>query len=108
MTLYLRAITRKREVLWHEIQTIIDGFPKGNTDNDEMNVNDDGGSGDAAWFITFKKYHDLREIRLALEAEQSAYFLVEELVEGDINEKIEEIVPAALTRSLGADFLVPH
>ena len=109
MTLYLKSITREREVLWHEIRNIIDGFPRennnNNDNNNEMDVDEDDG-GDASGLIAFKRYHDLREIRLGLEAEQSTYFLVVERVEGDMNEEREEIVAPTLIRSLGADFLL--
>ena len=94
MSLYLQSITREREILTNEIDCIIEGFPKEN--NDEFNAE--------SCFIAFKHYHDLREKRFDLEAEQSIYFLEEQRVEGGVKEQEEEVVAPTLTRSLGEDF----
>jgi hypothetical protein len=91
MSLYLKSITREYEILGNEISNIINGFPK-----DSNDVFDDTS------IKAFKHYHDLRVKRFNLEAEQSAYFLEEQRVEGE--KKDQEILTRTLTRSLGADF----
>ncbi|CAF1260607.1 unnamed protein product [Rotaria sordida] len=70
---------RENELLLNEIKRIIEGFPQ---ENDE---GFDAEPGHAA----FKHYHNLREKRLNLEAEQSIHFLSEERVEGDTNDPDE-------------------
>jgi hypothetical protein len=101
MSLYLKSITREREIVTNEIERIIDGFPKENDDDDENGI------------TIFKNYHDLRMKRFELEAEQMCYFLLKQRVEGGVKEKEEEeeddeeeIVAPTLTRSLGEDFLL--
>ncbi|CAF1552774.1 unnamed protein product, partial [Rotaria sordida] len=76
MTLYVQSLGRENELLSNEIKRIIEGFPQ---ENDE---GFDAEPGHAA----FKHYHNLREKRLNLEAEQSIHFLSEERVEGDTND----------------------
>lgn len=66
MTLYNESLAREHEILSHEIDRIIEGFP--NTNDDQM---------DDPSFAAFKNYHDLRLKRLDLEAEQSCYFVDE-------------------------------
>ncbi|CAF1292873.1 unnamed protein product, partial [Rotaria sordida] len=75
ITLYVQSLGRENELLSNEIKRIIEGFPQ---ENDE---GFDAEPGHAA----FKHYHNLREKRLNLEAEQSIHFLSEERVEGDTN-----------------------
>ena len=76
-----------------EIKTVIEGIPKENDDE--------------AGYAAFKQYNDLREKRFKLEAEQSIYFLVEQRVEGDINnQEEEEIIAPTLIRTLSEDFLL--
>ncbi|CAF1365937.1 unnamed protein product, partial [Rotaria sordida] len=65
MTLYVQSLARENELLTDEIKRIITGFPQ---DNDEGFDAEPG-------YAAFKHYHDLREKRLKLEAEQSIYFL---------------------------------
>ncbi|CAF3917600.1 unnamed protein product [Rotaria sordida] len=79
MTLYVQSLGRENELLSNEIKRIVEGFPQ---ENDE---GFDAEPGHAA----FKHYHNLREKRLNLEAEQSIYFLSEERVEGDTNDPEE-------------------
>ncbi|CAF1529710.1 unnamed protein product, partial [Rotaria sordida] len=79
MTLYVQSLGRENELLSNEIKRIIEGFPQ---ENDE---GFDAEPGHAA----FKHYHNLREKRLNLEAEQSIHFLSEERVEGDTNDPEE-------------------
>jgi hypothetical protein len=94
MTLYVQACAREQELLSNEIKTIIEGIPKENDDE--------------AGYAAFKQYHDLREKRFKLEAEQSVYFLVEQRVEGESNnnQEQEEIIAPALIRTLSEDFLL--
>ncbi|CAF1570234.1 unnamed protein product, partial [Rotaria sordida] len=92
MTLYVQSLARENELLTDEIKRIITGFPQ---DNDEGFDAEPG-------YAPFKHYHDLREKRLKLEAEQSIYFLVQERVEGETN----EVITPTLVRSLGKDFLL--
>jgi hypothetical protein len=95
MSVYLKSLTREREILTNEVDRIVDGFSKEN--NDESG-NEDG-------FIAFKRYHDLRVKRFELEAEQSNYFLFKQLVEDNCKKKEEEeIIAPTLTRTLGEDF----
>ena len=93
MASYLQCCTREYELLSDEIKRIIDGFPKEN--DDDMDTE----AGHAA----FKQYHDTRQKRFKLEAEQSIYFLVEQRVEGESNQQEESVAPT-LTRSLGEAF----
>ncbi|CAF4296920.1 unnamed protein product, partial [Rotaria sordida] len=79
MTLYVQSLGRENELLSNEIKRIIEGFPQ---ENDE---GFDAEPGHAA----FKHYHNLREKRLNLEAEQSIHFLSEERVEGATNDPEE-------------------
>ena len=98
MTLYVQAVTREHELIEAEIKQIIEGFPK---------VNNDDGMDDEAGFAAFKQYHELREKRFQLEAQESIYFLDEQRVEGEPNNiDQEEVVAPTLTRSLGEDFLL--
>ncbi|CAF5149860.1 unnamed protein product, partial [Rotaria sp. Silwood1] len=83
MTLYVQSLGRENELLSNEIKRVVEGFPQ---ENDE---GFDAEPGHAA----FKQFHDLREKRLNLEAEQSIYFLSEERVEGDTNNQEEIIAP---------------
>jgi hypothetical protein len=99
MSIYLKSITREREILSNEIERLIQGFPK----EDNNNFDDETG------VLAFKNYHDLRMKRFELEAEQSSYFLLKQRVEGGVKEneekeEEEEIVAPTLTRSLGEDF----
>ena len=80
MTLHLKATTREREILSNEIRSIIDDIPR----DDHNGFDQDGSS-----LIAFKRYHDLREKRMELEIEQACYFLVEQRVEGYVNEEKE-------------------
>ncbi|CAF5085741.1 unnamed protein product, partial [Rotaria sp. Silwood1] len=64
--------------------------------------NDDGFDAEPG-YAAFKYYHELREKRLNLEAEQSIYFLSEQRVEGDTSDP-DEIIAPTLIRSLGPRF----
>ena len=98
MTLYVQATTREHELIEAEIKQMIEGFPK---------VNADDGMDDEAGFAAFKQYHELREKRFQLEAQEAIYFLDEQRIEGEPNSiDQEEIVAPILTRSLGEDFLL--
>ena len=94
MTLYVQTCAREQELLSNEIKNIIEGIPK--QDQDEIG------------YAAFKQYNDLRQKRFKLEAEQSVYFLVEQRVEGDINnnQQEEEIIAPTLIRTLSEDFLL--
>jgi hypothetical protein len=96
MILYLKSITREKEILSNEIERIIEGVPKFNNEESDHEVG----------YTAFRNYHDLREKRYQLEATQSCYFLEKQRVEGDVKEhqEEEEIVAPTLTRSLGEDF----
>ena len=97
MTLFVQSCTREYELLSNEIKRIITIFPQ---------ENDDGFDAEAG-HAAFKQYHELREKRFKLEAEQSIYFLEEQRVEGEPNQlQEEEVVAPTLTRSLGEDFLL--
>ncbi|CAF5037176.1 unnamed protein product, partial [Rotaria sp. Silwood1] len=97
MTLYVQSVTRENELLSNEIKRIIEGFPQDN---------DDGFDAEPG-YSAFKHYHNLREKRLNLEAEQSILFLSEQQVEGDTNDpQQQEIIAPTLIRSLGKEFLL--
>ena len=96
MLLYVQSTNREREILTDEMNNIIEGFPKHEANDEQV----DAESG----YIEFKHYNELREKRYNLEAEQSIYFLEVQRVEGEIKEHEEEIIAPTLTRSLGEDF----
>ncbi|CAF3229367.1 unnamed protein product [Rotaria sp. Silwood2] len=98
MSIYLRAMTREKEILKNEIDNIIKGFTQENTEDYDIEL--DSG------YIAFKYYNELREKRLNLEAQKAGYFLEEQRVEGDQIEEEETTVAPTLTRSLGEDFLL--
>ncbi|CAF3917583.1 unnamed protein product [Rotaria sordida] len=95
MTLYVQSLARENELLTDEIKRIITGFPQ---DNDEGFDAEPG-------YAAFKHYHDLREKRLKLEAEQSIYFLVQERVEGETNEVITPTLDEYKLLKLGPRFI---
>ncbi|CAF4307148.1 unnamed protein product, partial [Rotaria sordida] len=61
ITLYVQSLGRENELLSNEIKRIIEGFPQ---------ENDEGFDAEPG-YAAFKHYHNLREKRLNLEAEQS-------------------------------------
>ncbi|CAF1345140.1 unnamed protein product [Rotaria sordida] len=95
MTLYVQSLARENELLTDEIKRIITGFPQ---DNDEGFDAEPG-------YAAFKHYHDLREKRLKLEAEQSIHFLVQERVEGETNEVITPTLDEYELLKLGPRFI---
>ena len=98
MTVYIQALTREQELLTNEIKQMIEGFPKENdTDRAESQAS----------MCAFKQYQELREKRIALETEQSLYFLEDQRVEGETDNPDQPVIVApTLTRSLGEDFLL--
>ena len=98
MTVYIQALTREQELLTNEIKQMIEGFPKENeTDRIESQAS----------MAAFRQYQELREKRMALEIEQSIYFLEDMKVEGEPDNPDQPIIVAPiLTRSLGEDFLL--
>ena len=95
MATYLKATSREREILLHDIDRIIEDMAQGRRDD----------SFDADPSLqAFKRYHQLRMQRLELHAEQSLHFLVKQRVEGDVDNDKEEVVAPTLVRSLGEDF----
>lgn len=98
MILYSKIISRERDLLKNEIDSIIEGFPR--EENNETFESDIG-------YREFQRYNELREKRLNLEGEQSTYFLEVQRVEGDKKNNEEEqqaLIAPTLTRSLGEDF----
>ncbi|CAF1372469.1 unnamed protein product [Rotaria sordida] len=95
MILYVQSLARENELSTDEIKRIITGFPQ---DNDEGFDAEPG-------YAAFKHYHDLREKRLKLEAEQSTYFLVQERVEGETNEVITPTLDEYELLKLGPRFI---
>ncbi|CAF4322460.1 unnamed protein product, partial [Rotaria sordida] len=97
MKLYTQSAARENEILSNEIKGIIERFP---------NENDDGFDAEPG-YAAFKQYYKLREKRMKLEIEQSLYFLFEQRVEGETNNREEEkVIASTLIRSLGEDFLL--
>ena len=90
MTLYTESLARELEILSHEIDQIIAGFPS--TDD---NRNDDPA------LAAFMVYHNARLRRFNLEVEESFYFLDEERVVGKSNLQIQETIAPTHTRSVG-------
>jgi hypothetical protein len=93
MALYVEMAARECELLKHEIDGTVKGFPKENNDQDDSRL------------AAFTRYHDFRQLRFNLEVDQSCYFLAEQRVEGEINYLEEEIAPT-LVRSLGTELSV--
>ncbi|CAF3996080.1 unnamed protein product, partial [Rotaria sp. Silwood1] len=93
MTLYTQSIIREKELLTKEIERIIQGFPQ---------ENDDGFDAEPS-FAAFKQYHELREQRLNLEAEQSIHFLSEKLFESEFKELEIETNAPTITRFIFND-----
>ncbi|CAF3423134.1 unnamed protein product, partial [Rotaria sp. Silwood2] len=89
MSIYLRAMTREKEILKNEIDNIIKGFIQENAEDFDIEL--DSG------YIAFKYYNELREKRLNLEAQKAVYFLEEQRVEGDQIEEEETTVAPTLT-----------
>jgi len=90
MTLYVESLARELEIVTHEIDQIIKGFPS----TDDNRIDDHA-------LAAFMVYHNVRLRRFNLEVEESFYFLDEERVVGKSNQQIQETIAPTHTRSIG-------
>ena len=94
--LYTMTLARENELLKHEIDQLIEGLPKDNTNDIDPEVS----------LQAFKHYHELRLQRYKLQLNQTVYFLEEYRVENDSNRPKEIIIVPTHVRPLGRELLV--
>jgi len=94
--LYTMTLARETELLKYEIDQLIEGFPKDNTNDIDPEV----------CLEAFKHYHGLRLKRYDLQLNQAVHFLEEYRVENENNNRFEEIIVPTHVRTLGRELSV--